>query len=190
MATANDTRPDALLWIDVETTGPDRATAQLLEIGMACTDQTATRDYGRLHTIVRPGTIDLARISLWAWDVHTANGLLDEVRKASTMQHGPAAVANAVEEYLESLQQRFHLVPTGTNVGFDLAFLERLGIDLSGLSYRKFDMSAIRRLITILGGPDPYRNDGSLHRVEDCLDRDITDYRHYLRLLQIRKDKD
>ena len=81
-------------------------------------------------------------------------------------------------------------MPTGTNVDFDLAFLEHLGVDLSGLSYRKYDMSAIRRLITVLGGPDPYRHDGSRHRVEDCLDRDITDYRHYLRLLRIRKDKD
>lgn len=189
MATASDTRPDALLWIDVETTGPDRATAQLLEIGMACTDQTATSDYGRFHAIVRPGTIDLARISLWAWDTHTANGLLDEVRRASTKQNGPSAVANAVEEYLESLQQRYHLVPTGTNVDFDLAFLGRLGVDLSDLSYRKYDMSSIRRLITILGGPDPYRHDGSRHRVEDCLGRDITDYRHYLRLLQVRKDE-
>lgn len=188
MATASDTRPDALLWIDVETTGPDRATAQVLEIGMACTDQTATRDYGRLHTIVRPGTIDLARISLWAWDTHTANGLLDEVRKASPRQNGPAAVANAVEEYIESLSQRFRLIPTGTNVDFDLAFLERLGVDLSGLSHRKYDMSSLRHLITTLGGPDPYRNDGSRHRVEDCLDRDIRDYREYLDILQIRKD--
>lgn len=40
--TTTSTKPEALLWIDVETTGPDRTTAQILEIGMACTDSTAT----------------------------------------------------------------------------------------------------------------------------------------------------
>lgn len=181
-------KTDMLLWMDVETTGPDRATAQVLEIGMDCTDRTATRDHGRLHTIVRPSHLDICRITPWAWKTHTANGLLDEVRKASPRQNGPAAVANTVEEYIESLSQRFHLIPTGTNVDFDLAFLERLGIDLSDLSYRKYDMSSIRNLIITLGGPDPYRNDGSRHRVEDCLDRDIRDYREYLDTLQIKED--
>lgn len=155
--TTTSTKPEALLWIDVETTGPDRTTAQILEIGMACTDSTATQDYGAFHAIVKPDILDISRITPLAWEHHTANGLIAEVRAASTRQNGPAAVGNAAEEYLESLEQRFQLVPTGTNVDFDLGFLGLLAIDTSPLSYRKLDLTTIRRLITILGGPDPYR---------------------------------
>lgn len=152
--TTTSTKPEALLWIDVETTGPDRTTAQILEIGMACTDSTATQDYGAFHAIVKPDILDISRITPLAWEHHTANGLIAEVRAASTRQNGPAAVGNAAEEYLESLEQRFQLVPTGTNVDFDLGFLGLLAIDTSPLSYRKLDLTTIRRLITILGGPD------------------------------------
>lgn len=122
-----------------------------------------------------------------AWEHHTANGLIAEVRAASTRQNGPAAVGNAAEEYLESLEQRFQLVPTGTNVDFDLGFLGLLAIDTSPLSYRKLYLTTIRRLITILGGPDPYatHHEGR-HRVEDCITRDIHDYRHYLETIQLK----
>ena len=108
-------------------------------------------------------------------------------KAASTRQNGPAAVGNAAEEYLESLEQRFQLVPTGTNVDFDLGFLGLLAIDTSPLSYRKLDLTTIRRLITILGGPDPYatHHEGR-HRVEDCITRDIHDYRHYLETIQLK----
>lgn len=185
--TTTSTKPEALLWIDMETTGPDRTTAQILEIGMACTDSTATQDYGAFHAIVKPDILDIGRITPWAWEHHTANGLLAEVRAASTRQNGPAAVGNAAEEYLESLEQRFQLVPTGTNVDFDLGFLGLLAIDTSPLSYRKLDLTTIRRLITILGGPDPYatHHEGR-HRVEDCITRDIHDYRHYLETIQLK----
>ena len=104
--TTTSTKPEALLWIDMETTGPDRTTAQILEIGMACTDSTATQDYGAFHAIVKPDILDISRITPWAWEHHTANGLIAEVRAASTRQNGPAAVGNAAEEYLESLEQR------------------------------------------------------------------------------------
>lgn len=114
--TTTSTKPEALLWIDVETTGPDRTTAQILEIGMACTDSTATQDYGAFHAIVKPDILDISRITPWAWEHHTANGL-----------------------------------------------------------------------IAILGGPDPYtsHHEGR-HRVEDCITRDIHDYRHYLETIQLK----
>lgn len=134
LETTTSTKPEALLWIDVETTGPDRTTAQILEIGMACTDGTATQDYGAFHAIVKPDILDINRITPWAWEHHTANGLIAEVRAASTRQNGPAAVGNAAEEYLESLEQRFQLVPTGTNVDFDLGFLGLLAIAINTLN--------------------------------------------------------
>lgn len=184
--TTTSTKPEALLWIDVETTGPDRTTAQILEIGMACTDSTATQTTAPSTRSSNP-TSSTSAASHRAWEHHTANGLIAEVRAASTRQNGPAAVGNAAEEYLESLEQRFQLVPTGTNVDFDLGFLGLLAIDTSPLSRRKLDLTTIRRLVAILGGPDPYtsHHEGR-HRVEDCITRDIHDYRHYLETIQLK----
>ena len=85
--TTTSTKPEALLWIDMETTGPDRTTAQILEIGMACTDSTATQDYGAFHAIVKPDILDISRITPWAWEHHTANGLIAEVRAAMKIDY-------------------------------------------------------------------------------------------------------
>ena len=84
--TTTSTKPEALLWIDVETTGPDRTTAQILEIGMACTDSTATQDYGAFHAIVKPDILDISRITPWAWEHHTGQR---PHRRSPRRQHAP-----------------------------------------------------------------------------------------------------
>ena len=90
--------------------------------------------------------------------MHTDNGLLFELLNSSDRNDCVAAVASAVEEYLDSLSQRFTLVPAGTNVDFDIDFLKRLGLDPDRwLSYRKFDLTTLRRYLTFLDCPeDPY----------------------------------
>lgn len=40
------TKPDALLWLDFETTGIDRASSLPLEVGMECTDVLGEQSYG------------------------------------------------------------------------------------------------------------------------------------------------
>lgn len=114
--------------------------------------ETATRLTGLVVELQKAA----ANLEAYAASLLGSDDIIAEVRAASTRQNGPAAVGNAAEEYLESLEQRFQLVPTGTNVDFDLGFLGLLAIDTSPLSYRKLDLTTIRRLITILGGPDPY----------------------------------
>lgn len=185
----NDGRPEALLWIDFETTGIDRLHDLPLEIGMRCTDMRAEQTFGSLTRIIRPASLNLLAMSPAAFSMHTDNGLLYELVNSTERNDGVGVVANAVEEFLDSLSEHFKLTPAGTNVDFDIDFLRRLNIDPAAwLNYRKYDMSSIRNLIITLGGPDPYRNDGSRHRVEDCLDRDIRDYREYLDTLQIKED--
>lgn len=96
------------------------------------------------------------------------------------------AVANAVEEYLDSLSQRFMLVPAGTNVDFDIDFLKRLDLAPDRwLSYRKFDLTTLRRYLRFIDCPeDPYEGHRGTHRVRDCIRRDINDYKWYRKLLK------
>ena len=118
-------KPEALLWLDFETTGTDRNDSLPLEVGMECTDVLGEHSYGSLYRIIRPDCLDLLDMSPMAFSMHADNGLLFELLNGSDRNDCVAAVANAVEEYLDSLSQRFTLVPAGTNVDFDIDFLKR-----------------------------------------------------------------
>ena len=171
----NNGKPEALLWIDFETTGVDRRKSLPLEIGMECTDMLGEQKFGSLSRIIRPDRLDLLSMSPVAFSMHTDNGLLFELMGGSVRNDSMVVVANAVEEFLDSLSQRFSLVPAGTNVDFDLDFLRR-----------KYDMATIRRLVTVLGAPDPYQGDSGPHRVKSCIARDIKDYKAMLETLAVK----
>lgn len=179
-------KPEALLWLDFETTGTDRWHSIPLEIGMECTDTLGERSFGSLHRIIRPTEMNLLELDPVVFSMYTDNGLLFELLNRSAHNDCVGAVANAVEEYLDSLSQRFTLVPAGTNVDFDIDFLKRLNLNPDAwLSYRKFDLTTLRRYIRFLDCPeDPYKSHDGSHRVRDCIRRDINDYRWYRKLLK------
>lgn len=179
-------KPEALLWLDFETTGTDRNDSLPLEVGMECTDVLGEHSYGSLHSIIRPDYLDLLGMSPIAFSMHTDNGLLFELLNGSDRNDCVEAVANAVEEHLESLSQRFALVPAGTNVDFDIDFLKRLDMNPDRwLSYRKFDLTTLRRYLTFLDCPEtPYKTHAGTHRVRYCIRRDINDYIRYRKLLK------
>lgn len=112
----NNGKPKALLWIDFETTGVDRRKSLPLEIGMECTDMLGEQKFGSLSRIICPDRLDLLSMSPVAFSMHTDNGLLFELMGGSVRNDSMVVVANAVEEFLDSLSQRFSLVPAGTNV--------------------------------------------------------------------------
>lgn len=179
-------KPEALLWLDFETTGTDRNDSLPLEVGMECTDVLGEHSYGSLHRIIRPDCLDLLDMSPMVFSMHTDNCLLFELLNGSDRNDCVEAVANAVEEYLESLSQRFTLIPAGTNVDFDLDFLRRLNLNPDAwLSYRKFDLTTLRRYLRFIDCPeDPYEGHRGSHRVRDCIRRDINDYKWYRKLLK------
>ena len=186
MNNTHDGKPEALLWLDFATTGTDRYHSLPLEVGMECTDVLGEESYGSLTRIIRPAGLDLLDMSPITFSMHTDNGLLFELLNGSAHNDCVDAVVNAVEEYLDSLSQRFTLVPAGTNVDFDIDFLKRLNINPDvWLSYRKFDLTTLRRYIRVLDCPeDPYKGRHGSHRVRDCIRRDINDYRWYRKLLK------
>ena len=101
----NNGKPEALLWIDFETTGVDRRKSLPLEIGMECTDMLGEQKFGSLSRIIRPDRLDLLSMSPVAFSMHTDNGLLFELMGGSVRNDSMVVVANAVEEFLDSLSQ-------------------------------------------------------------------------------------
>lgn len=92
-------KPEALLWLDFETTGTDRDGSLPLEVGMECTDVLGEHSYGSLHRIIRPDYLDLLDMSPIVFSMHTDNGILFELLNGSAGNDCVGAVANAVEEY-------------------------------------------------------------------------------------------
>lgn len=69
-------KPDALLWMDVETTGLDTNRCSILEIGLRCTSMDATREHARLEAIIHISRETMLAAQLPALDLHLNNGLL------------------------------------------------------------------------------------------------------------------
>ena len=181
----HDGKPEALLWLDFETTGKDRETDEPLEVGLECTDVLGEESYGSYHHIIRPVELSLYDLNPLVFSIHTDNGLLFELLNGSERNDGRDAVANAVEEYLDSLSQRFTLVPAGTNVDFNLAFLKRLTGNAGMLSDTKFDVGTLRNFLKFSDCPEyPYKLHSVSHRVRDCIRRDIDEYKRIRGLLR------
>lgn len=186
-------KTEALLWVDIETTGTDPRHDLMLEIGLRCTSMDANTEYARYESIIKPGVLPTDRSFAYAHRMHEANGLIDEVIDASPELCSTARVALAVIDFTQSMAKTRVLHPAGTNMmGFDLPFLEHylFAEDQWGrfhklLSYRALDMTAIRLTQTALGA-DPYEHytQTKPHRVTDCLDTDISEYIEWLDLVK------
>lgn len=182
-------KPDALLWLDIETTGlgPD---AKILEVGMRCTSMDAGEDIAEGEWVVRPSELSLYDLDTKTLAMHAGNGLLREVMCSDPDVTGPDAVNAALEAFVGSLAREHTLHPAGSNVQrFDLPVLRRfLGYELDAvpdwmdifLSYRALDVTALR-LTLMASGVNPYGDrPAKPHRVMDCIDEDVRFYRDYL----------
>lgn len=168
-------KPEALLWIDTETTGIDPEHDQLLEIAIRCTDPHAETTLGACHRIIRPHHLDLTAMDPTVFTMHTDNRLLHDIIDADPQANSPEAARNAIE----SLAQRFHLIPAGSNPAFDLAFTHTAGYRIEHLlDHRRYDLSTLRWQRRFAHRPDPMAdNHATSHRAPDCIQRDINEYR-------------
>lgn len=183
--------PEALLWVDVETTGVDRDRDKLLEVGMRCTSVDATETYGTLTRLVRPASLALDDFTPLTFSMHCDSGLLFDLVGSDRSKTDRNAVADAALEFVDSLAQRFTLIPAGTNVDFDIDFIRCLDpMIMSRLSHRKLDVTTLRHLCDWFTDEEPYKAHGpSLHRVRSCIERDISDYRRLFKSLTGRSMK-
>lgn len=186
-------KPDALAWIDVETTDLNPKGGELLEVSARITGMDANEEHARFHSIILPaGGIVLRRAEqVGTFSMHIANGLMES---ALSFGEDPDEVAHNLYEFLSDEASLRTLHPAGTNVDFDLAWInEKLApfIDMPSpfgepiLSHRKLDVTAIR-LAAAAAGADPYTADRheTKHRSDDCLDRDIVEYRDLFQAMQ------
>lgn len=179
-------KPDALLWMDVETTGLDTNMCSILEIGLRCTSLDAIHEYGRFEAVVHIGRETLLTVQPSALELHLNNGLLAQCESCDPLANSPRVITEQALRFIQGMATTYTLHPVGTNISrFDLPMVERFCMTGFGelLHYRMLDVTALRLAATACG-QDPYTHRAKpTHRVHDCLDRDIAEYRHYLTLM-------
>lgn len=184
---SDKTKPDMLLWLDVETTALSPAHGQLLEVGMVLTDMQGNEPPEEENEtgvawrwLIQPSAIRLTPDTAYAiTELHMRNNLINEVFDDFASDTS-FTVAKEILDTLNDLRGRYTLHPAGTNVEFDIEWIERdLGIQLTMLNYRKLDLTTLRFLMqqVALGA---YATPDTNHRVMTCLDRDIKEYKHIL----------
>lgn len=179
-------KPEALLWMDVETTGLDANMCSILEIGLRCTSLDAMHEYGRFEAVVHIDRETLLTVQPSALELHLNNGLLAQCESCDPLANSPRVIAEQALRFIQGMATTYTLHPAGTNISrFDLPMVERFCMTGFGelLHYRMLDVTALR-LAAKACGQDPYQHRMKpTHRVHDCLDRDINEYRHYLTLM-------
>ena len=178
-----------LLWMDVETDDTDPDECAILELGLRVTDLTGRECLDALSATIHQDRLDTNPGTLGAIRMHAANGLLAESLNGGEDTRDAALMAMRL---IDHALPAGVLHPAGTNPRFDLTCLRRIlqtgiGMDMTGrlmarLSYRCVDMTCLRMASQTAGG-DPWAGGAGTHRVDDCLDRDIRQWRRLWPLL-------
>ena len=187
-----------LLWIDVETTAVKPEDGQLLEVGVAITNMEGTVLYGPKSIVIKRQRLELNDDTKHAiLGMHTANDLINQV----LVPYLPKTVEFQCKPLLDDLCAQLAgakeagctIHVAGTNVQFDIDWLTKAELWSyfePYVSHRRLDMSAIRLTLTAVG-IDPYKaNHKTTHRVYDCIDRDIHDWKNWIQWVQEHNEND
>lgn len=188
---ASAKRDRLLLRVDTETDGVDPDSCEVFEVGLKLTDMLATRILRSMSVVVRRECVHVDRDNWKAIRMHVDNHLLDEClddERSSSM----AAVVLQVGDFITAATNDAIVYPAGTNLTFDLRIIRRIlssQLDehtadriMGLLHYRHQDITSLRLADQALDH-NPYQHHAGTHRVDDCLTRDIQDYREYLQRL-------
>ena len=167
-----------LTWIDLETTGLDERTDQILEIGLIVTDDDLNEVAVRSWPVRPSDRAVLISMGEFVRDMHVKSGLLDEIAngQAYPLRHAEAEAIEFLASY------RHDAAPMcGNSVGFDRRFLLQHARGLESMfSYRTIDVSSIKELARRWRPEAEYQPDGDKpHRALADIRHSIAELAHY-----------
>lgn len=190
--------PRYMAWVDLETTGTDFESSEILEVGIVLTDsngEVLVRPNGERAErswLVKPSKASLLHyVSIAAevvWKMHDANGLWDDLTSEPTFP------AYEVDEQIIHWMNDFgvgkdHVALGGSGIThFDRPFIREYlpGFD-KRLTYWAIDVGVLRRTISFSGRDDlvaPIDQDTKTHRALEDAQMHLDEFRHYLSLFQ------
>ena len=169
-----------LAWMDLEMTGLDPSRHTIVEIATLLTDDNLELIAEGPDLIVRASELELAEMDEFVAEMHTASGLLAEIR-ASTI-----TLAEAGEQTLAFLEEHIaepRSVPLcGNSIGTDRRFLAvHLPEIEEFLHYRSVDVSTLKELArrwhpeVLTSAPEKAGG----HRALDDIRESLEELRHY-----------
>lgn len=168
------------VWIDLETTGLDPTKGVILEVACIITDRTpAMNTVGVMHAVVRH-QIDERTVDPYVLDMHSANGLWDEVSAATRTSD---EVADALLEFIKSVAAPRHAMLAGSSVHFDRAWMAHHWPQVTAyLHHRLLDVSTVKELVKVYyGSESEFREeeDAHGHRAQADIHRSLRELRYY-----------
>jgi len=167
-----------LLWIDLETTGSNWETGQILEVGYGVTDFLGEPLSDIYRSVVYPPNgIDLVPV---VFEMHVKSGLWEDIPKGIALKDAESQVLSLAGQHLHNGS----IILAGSGVGhFDRkwidAYMPRLA---KKLGYWVVDVGVVRRMTLAIGGA--WLPSTKTHRGDDDVRYHIKEYRHGLELLR------
>jgi oligoribonuclease len=178
-----------VLWIDLETTGSDFETSQILEVGAVITDY----DLNILSTktmIVKPTTFSkLSTMTPFVMEMHTKNGLLADIMKHYHYDELPdiGKVDKMLTDWVTDNNSKSQIALAGSGVlHFDRQFIRRdFPTFDKHLTYWGYDVGVIRRFLRDFLKSDIIdETHENAHRgLQDVLDQ-IEEMKKYIRYIK------
>lgn len=186
-------KPDYLLWCDLETTGLNPEQESILEIALVLTTpELETIDY--FHKIILPEAIFVPTIKDNVRDMHTKNGLwIDVINRGSSL----GLVDSWIVQWLDRLIPKgmvdegsgysprdwSKIYLAGSSVHFDRQFLKKYRFTFESLiSYRHIDVSVIRTMLKMWNPSDLWEQN-TTHRAKDDIFDHIEELKYYRTIL-------
>jgi oligoribonuclease len=136
---------DRLVWIDLEMTGLDPTTDEIVEIACIVTEADLTELDPGISLVVKPNDAPLAAMDEVVVRMHTESGLIDEIPNGIALADAEAQVLAYVRGHIPEARK----APlAGSSIYVDRGFLSRYmpGLD-EHMHYRLIDVSSIKELV-------------------------------------------
>jgi len=170
---------DRMVWIDLEMTGLDLGSDEIVEIACIVTEADLTELDGGIDIVVKPSAAPLAAMDEFVVNMHQASGLITEIPNGTTLVDAQQQILAYIQKYVPEAGKA-HLA--GSSVYVDRGFLAKYMPELdSYLHYRLIDVSSIKELTrrwyprVYFGSPEKTGN----HRALADIRESIAELRYY-----------
>ena len=191
------TRPDRLLWIDLETSTSDEYEpgAVILEVGLTLTANDGVSVGGIKKSFIGHFT-RRQREHLWMWPekvirMHVSNGLLFKVLNNPSEE----GLDSQIYEWMnssefETITKNELLVPAGSGFShFDRRWIKQfLPLLDQRLTHYSIDVGVVRRIVAMHAPEQLIPETEKEHRALTCNKEAIAEYQGYIRLLRNNQD--
>ncbi len=172
-----------LLWVDLEMTGLDEKTDQILEFAAIITDYEL-KEVARKHYVIQHPQSVLDNMNDWCKKHHGESGLTALVPNGTPLAQAEGELVTWIEEHFGKKQGKDGAVLAGNSIHNDRRFIDAWMPKLAAtLHYRMVDVSSFKEVFRERFNVKYDKKNA--HRAIDDLHESIGELTHYLSFVKI-----